>query len=700
MEITTEDAQELQLDQAIKMARDLHEQGKLEEAFNIYAQINEQKPENAEVHHLMALILSQTSQHARALPHAQKSVQLNPESANFHNTYGVILQEMFKFEDSIIHFKKSLELSPNTQRTYYNLGESLRKIGKFEEAIQSFEKSLDFGKMTKSFSGASLAFLALGKMKEAESLAIAAIKENAQDETSQYAMARVHFMVKQNDSAEKFCKSALDIKPNYTEALDLLALISAAKGDIKKSEQIFENLITRHPNFASTHFNYAATLISQKNRIENADKILALLQRAADLAPNSALYSKVLAAELYSRNRLDEAFSYYENSYKFAPNDDFVICNYGSMLFQEKLETDLAIQVLEKGVNQHPQKENILFNLINAYVSNNDFEKALNFARIFYEQNANHHSLEKKFQEIINSGKSKLSKKDINFLISTTHRHQTPQILTVIGSGLFFLGDIAEAMNFRYKQIITHLAHQITDPQTMEEIDFNNDKPEQSLIELKKLLYSNNINFFLVFGTLLGAIRENAFLSHDKDIDVGILTHETSQEKLAEVIEKDGNFKLIKQYNNKQKEFNLVVRHKKFKTGIDIFMFNKGDNGKLITGTDHPTEPLIWEFEPFSLKKHTFLNEEFFIPNQPEKHLEEIYGPEWRIPDDSFDTIISAYNLAEKNASSFALEVSRLNEALKKGKFKRALKICKILKENDFDNHIIEMVETYVGKML
>ena len=48
-------------------------------------------------------------------------------------------------------------------------------------------------------------------------------------------------------------------------------------------------------------------------------------------------------------------------------------------------------------------------------------------------------------------------------------------------------------------------------------------KQKELLLELKNLLDKNNITFWLMTGTLLGAIRENDFLAHDpNDIDIGL----------------------------------------------------------------------------------------------------------------------------------------------------------------------------------
>ena len=43
------------------------------------------------------------------------------------------------------------------------------------------------------------------------------------------------------------------------------------------------------------------------------------------------------------------------------------------------------------------------------------------------------------------------------------------------------------------------------------------------LLKMRDFLNNNNIDYWLSYGTLLGAIREKNFLVHDtKDIDIGL----------------------------------------------------------------------------------------------------------------------------------------------------------------------------------
>lgn len=95
---------------------------------------------------------------------------------------------------------------------------------------------------------------------------------------------------------------------------------------------------------------------------------------------------------------------------------------------------------------------------------------------------------------------------------------------------------------------------------------------------ISKILKEENIEFFLVFGTLLGAIREKKFIKHDLDIDFGVWDS-CDFFKLQKIMEKN-KFKLVSQIYLSS---NKSIEYQNFKdevTGvsIDFYKFTKKSN--------------------------------------------------------------------------------------------------------------------------
>ncbi|HMC00678.1 MAG TPA: LicD family protein [Flavobacteriaceae bacterium] len=144
---------------------------------------------------------------------------------------------------------------------------------------------------------------------------------------------------------------------------------------------------------------------------------------------------------------------------------------------------------------------------------------------------------------------------------------------------------------------------------------------KRNLLEIKAVLDKHNIKFALIYGTLLGAIRENNFIEHDEDIDLSMLD-EHKEDLLAvlnEIIDK--GFRVLR-YDGKLLS---ISRDKEY---IDFYFFKKTSSQfrKCDVGLKAKAKFLQ------ETKTHSFLGEDFQIPIESEKFLIELYGKNWKVP--------------------------------------------------------------------
>lgn len=95
-----------------------------------------------------------------------------------------------------------------------------------------------------------------------------------------------------------------------------------------------------------------------------------------------------------------------------------------------------------------------------------------------------------------------------------------------------------------------------------------------SLVALKtfdECLTANGIPYSLIFGSLLGAIREHGFINHDLDIDVALLIEERNH-KLHELLQKNG-FKLIRRFIIEDGSLGCEETFEYANTGVTIDIF-------------------------------------------------------------------------------------------------------------------------------
>lgn len=166
------------------------------------------------------------------------------------------------------------------------------------------------------------------------------------------------------------------------------------------------------------------------------------------------------------------------------------------------------------------------------------------------------------------------------------------------------------------------------------------------LRDVCEVLQRNNINYFLDGGTLLGIMRDGDLLPYDKDMDIGIFP-ETTPEQVYSLFENRKGYTCKRPesaYEEEQQHWNIVVINTEKNITIDLFYFHKIDNC-LWNGFYNPYHPVMWRRSIFELAKHTHQGAYFMVPEDYKIYLSEMYGEKWMVPDQYFQSAVSALNL-------------------------------------------------------
>jgi len=145
----------------------------------------------------------------------------------------------------------------------------------------------------------------------------------------------------------------------------------------------------------------------------------------------------------------------------------------------------------------------------------------------------------------------------------------------------------------------------------------------EGLQQIKHILDTLEIDFFLIMGILLGAIRENDFIKWDWDVELGVFTDS--------VIDRADEIKNVFIVNH----FDAEIVNRSFEK-FKINLFYK-DNKYTLWGLYTKNKYLQRGTFRFPIKHFTkfdkleFRGEWYKIPNDAEKLLSFIYG-DWRTP--------------------------------------------------------------------
>ncbi|MDC0249428.1 LicD family protein [Flavobacteriales bacterium] len=146
-------------------------------------------------------------------------------------------------------------------------------------------------------------------------------------------------------------------------------------------------------------------------------------------------------------------------------------------------------------------------------------------------------------------------------------------------------------------------------------------KSTNNLLLVKKVLDKNKVKFGLMFGTLLGAVREGNFIEHDEDIDLFVL--EEDKDALINTLHEllDIGFKVCR-YDG---ELLSIIRDNEY---IDFYFFRKYllFYRKSSAGLTYKSAFLQ------ETKSQAFLGTTFQVPKETESFLKVLYGVNWKIP--------------------------------------------------------------------
>ncbi len=183
------------------------------------------------------------------------------------------------------------------------------------------------------------------------------------------------------------------------------------------------------------------------------------------------------------------------------------------------------------------------------------------------------------------------------------------------------------------------------------------DRAETALLQAGQDLVANGINPFLVSGTLLGCIRENRLLGHDKDIDLGV-TEQVSPDQIREVFNCSPRF-IVRET---VAEHTVYVEHANG-TALDVFVHRQRD-GRIW----HEGSKARWWNTPFDLESRSFLGTTFLVPRDCDRYLVENYGC-WQRPQKDFETFVDTPNMEVAHPDQLALYfLNRLKSYARSGK--------------------------------
>ncbi len=147
----------------------LHQAGRLDEASDLYRQVLERAPDDADALHLFGLLAHHRGDPGGAVEHIGRALSLAPDNPMCHNDMAMAMGALGRLEEAVGHLERALELRPDWAEALNNLGNALSELGRGPAAIEHYQKALaarpDFAE---AHNNLGAAFASAGRALEAE----------------------------------------------------------------------------------------------------------------------------------------------------------------------------------------------------------------------------------------------------------------------------------------------------------------------------------------------------------------------------------------------------------------------------------------------------------------------------------------------------------------------------------------------------
>lgn len=127
----------------LQLAASALEEGRLEEASRICAELIALNPRNAAAIHLLGVVAYQSGNGvAEAMELVERAIALDPHQGKFYNSRGALHYAEDRDHEAAADFRQATLLSPEDSMAWNNLGNALLKLGQVSDAELAFRRAL------------------------------------------------------------------------------------------------------------------------------------------------------------------------------------------------------------------------------------------------------------------------------------------------------------------------------------------------------------------------------------------------------------------------------------------------------------------------------------------------------------------------------------------------------------------------------
>jgi tetratricopeptide (TPR) repeat protein len=244
------------ISEALAIAIQHHQAGRLQAAEQIYGQILARQPNHADAWHLLGFIAYQMGKHEIAVEYIGYAIRLAGNQASFHHNLGDAYRALGKTADAVSCYRRALQLQPDLVESHNNLGVAFEEQGRLEEAVTCYRRALELKPDDAEIhNNLGNALKDQGKLDEAVACCRRALELQPDYAAAHNTLGNALKDQGKLDEAVACCRRALELKPDYAEAHNSLGVAFIDQGKLDEALACCRRALELKPDFAAAHKN-------------------------------------------------------------------------------------------------------------------------------------------------------------------------------------------------------------------------------------------------------------------------------------------------------------------------------------------------------------------------------------------------------------------------------------------------------------
>jgi len=275
----------LTISAALALVQEHLRAGRAGEAATVCRHVTAAAPELAEAWRLLGQATFVSGDHAAALEHLARAVQLDPQSAEGHENLSVVALRLKRWEPAEAAARRALDLAPDWPDAWRDLGEALRGQERWAAAEDAYRRALNWRpEMIEAYSGLAHVLQVLGRLPESEAVCRQGLALAPQSLPLRHNLALVLNLQGRWEDAAAVYRGLLDDAPNDAAAWVNLAALRQAQGQLDAALVCCHTALATQPDLPRAHHITGIVLAS----LGQFDAAQRHLQRALELDPQHA----------------------------------------------------------------------------------------------------------------------------------------------------------------------------------------------------------------------------------------------------------------------------------------------------------------------------------------------------------------------------------------------------------------------------